>query len=230
VTIPFAKCKLLAGTFLLGLHTTAVAQFDPQITDEFGFGTQGVVDGCPAAWHVDVWGIAPLYYQWFRDGVPIPGETSEWLVIWNPTVDDFGTTYYVVVNNAYGSAQSSVGRLETWNDFTPPNLIGAEPGGQPDEVELSFYVGDCGTRPLDPVTASDKSNYAIIGLQVLSAELRPSGTNVLLKTSHERPHTGYRVVVNNVQDILGNVISSQNTAAFESPFSRGVFHRRFPPQ
>ena len=217
--------KYAVCSILLGFHLAAVAEFAPRITGGNVWGNQIVPEGCSASFHVEVWGTQPFYYQWFRDGVPLPGETSDWFVIWETSLADFGTTYYVVVSNAYGSVQSDVAGLQVWNDFAPPNLVSAQAGTKLDQIKLSFYGGSCGSRPLEPFSASDISNYAISdGLQVLAAELDSSGTNVFLTTSRQRPHTTYLVVVTNVTDVFGNAITSQNKAVFEAP-PRGTYRR-----
>jgi uncharacterized repeat protein (TIGR01451 family) len=52
-----------------------------------------------------VTGKAPLAYQWWRDGVPVPGATNADLILNNVEPDD-SASYSVVVSNAIGSATS----------------------------------------------------------------------------------------------------------------------------
>ncbi len=53
---------------------------------------------------------SPSGYQWFRNGSPLSGETSDTLVLDDVSADDAGG-YYVVVTNASGSTTSSTATL-----------------------------------------------------------------------------------------------------------------------
>ncbi|MEK7781950.1 MAG: hypothetical protein AAB370_10670, partial [Verrucomicrobiota bacterium] len=50
-------------------------------------------------------GTAPLSFQWFKDGNPIPGATDESLVLNFALTNDVGS-YHLIVSNALGVAQS----------------------------------------------------------------------------------------------------------------------------
>jgi alpha-tubulin suppressor-like RCC1 family protein len=50
-------------------------------------------------------GTAPLAFQWFKNGNPIPGATDESLVLTFALTNDAGS-YHLVVSNALGAAQS----------------------------------------------------------------------------------------------------------------------------
>jgi hypothetical protein len=51
-------------------------------------------------------GTSPLFYQWFRNGSPVSGQTSFDLFL-NPAQSSDAGTYTVVVTNAYGSVTSA---------------------------------------------------------------------------------------------------------------------------
>jgi len=68
--------------------------------------SQTVVEGEPVTFATTVTGSL-VTYQWERDGVAIPGETSDSLTLPTTTVSDDGATFRVVATNAAGSATSS---------------------------------------------------------------------------------------------------------------------------
>ena len=60
-------------------------------------------------------GTLPLHYQWRHGGNPIPGATTDFLVLTNLTAQDAGN-YDVVITNRAGSTNSA---LATLNVITP---------------------------------------------------------------------------------------------------------------
>jgi len=103
-----------------------------------------------------------------------------------------------VVNPNNNSAQYSF-----QIDVTPPELIGAS---IIDSITLRLSFSEA----LDPNSGQNINNYSISnGISVLGANV--SAATVTLSTS-EHSTGSYTVTVNNVTDIAGNVISSQNNA------------------
>jgi photosystem II stability/assembly factor-like uncharacterized protein len=107
--------------------------------------SQTVCVGAPVTFTVVAAGTGPLSYQWYKDGIPIPGATASSYSIPSVTPGDAGN-YHVVVTNECGSAASNVMVL-TVN--TPPT-IPIQPVGQTvcagDAVTLSVQA--TGTGPL----------------------------------------------------------------------------------
>lgn len=56
-------------------------------------------------------GSQPFNYQWFKDNVPVPGATTDTLVIPNFTTANAGV-YYASVTNVTGSTNSNKVQLE----------------------------------------------------------------------------------------------------------------------
>lgn len=66
-----------------------------------------VLPGEPALFAVQAQGVAPLQYQWRRDGVPIPGGTNQsYLLPASGQLDD-GAVFSVLVSNPLGTVISS---------------------------------------------------------------------------------------------------------------------------
>jgi hypothetical protein len=65
-----------------------------------------VCAGDTVVWSAYAVGVPNLSYQWRKNGVPIPGETTTTFGVTNVTIANIGT-YDLVVTNQYGSAISS---------------------------------------------------------------------------------------------------------------------------
>jgi hypothetical protein len=75
--------------------------------------------GAPVTFKVTATGSAPLSYQWFHNGEPIPGATDSTLTIRNVQVDQAGS-YAVLVGNSAGSTVSDVALLTTRQIVSDP--------------------------------------------------------------------------------------------------------------
>ncbi|MEM7220381.1 MAG: PKD domain-containing protein [Pseudomonadota bacterium] len=71
-----------------------------------------------ATFTVGAEGTAPLTYQWFRDGIALPGATSSALSIDPTTVADSGALLTVTVSNEVGDTGSAAATLTV----EPPNM------------------------------------------------------------------------------------------------------------
>lgn len=81
---------------------------------------QFVILGSTAAFTVGALGSEPLSYQWYFEGVAIPGASGATLSRTNVQPGDEGD-YHVVVSNAYGSVTSAVATL-TVVTADPPSI------------------------------------------------------------------------------------------------------------
>ena len=103
----------------------------------------------PASFRVAATGNAPLNFQWQKNGVDIPGATSNWFTVPAATLADSGAAYRAVVTNQSGSITSAPATL-TVNAAPAGPTIGAQPAdlavaaGQP----ASFTVAATGSAPL----------------------------------------------------------------------------------
>jgi hypothetical protein len=75
--------------------------------------------GGPVTFRVTASGTAPLSYQWFRNGEPIPGATAATLTIPNVQVNQAGS-HAVLVSNSAGSTVSDVALLTTRQIVSDP--------------------------------------------------------------------------------------------------------------
>lgn len=87
---------------------------------------QTVAVGQSATFSVSATGTPPLNYQWQRNGVDIPGETSSSFTISNAQLSDNGALFRALVSNSFGTATSNTAQL-TVTLNTPPTGIIIEP-------------------------------------------------------------------------------------------------------
>ena len=83
----------------------------------------------PATFSVTATGNAPLSYQWRRNGVDIPGATSQTYTLDPTAVGDTGSQFDVVVSNAVGSVTSQSATLMEstvlmYDDFNDGDFAG----------------------------------------------------------------------------------------------------------
>jgi len=67
--------------------------------------------GQSATFSVNVTGSPPISYQWKKNGTNFPGATAATLTLTNASIIDAGSTWQVVVTNAFGTRTSAVARL-----------------------------------------------------------------------------------------------------------------------
>ena len=117
--------------------------------------------------------------------------------------------YVVTVNNVIDLAGNIINPNNntasynyTSEDVTPPQVVSA---AIIDSVSLNVYFSE----NLEPASAQNISNYIIDGISVTNAILN---SNVVRLSTSIHTNGSYQVTVNNVTDIEGNLISSQNNS------------------
>jgi len=82
--------------------------------------SQSVVVGKAATFSVVAYGTAPLSYQWYKNGAPIPGTNVSSYSTPATFSGDNGAKFFVVVSNAYGAVTSVMVTLTVSDAITPP--------------------------------------------------------------------------------------------------------------
>ena len=212
MSAPTAGDAPIPGAFLSSLTPSAPVSLTapPQ--------PQTVAERAPAAFATVPTGTPPYTYQWLRNGAPIPGATATNYTIASAPYSLSGSTFAVVVANAFSSVTSSPALLTVTADTTPPTIVRLDGSATLDRVTVSF------SEPVTTASANNSANYAFTGgLTVLDATLQPSGTNVLLLTSPQTPGAAYTLTATGVADTA----ALHNTAPTSGSFTAWAFSRGF---
>jgi len=180
---------------------TLTVVFPPVITSQPQ--SQIVTNGSSALLSVTASGVAPLNYQWQKNGLNLAdsgnlsGSAAANLIVSVSTTNDAGN-YLVIVTNAWGSATSSVAILTV---VSPP-VITQQPTNQVVVAgsAASFNVTASGSAPLGYQWQLDSTNVTDGG------ELSGSDTtNLVLNATTTNDVGSYTVIITNA---WGSVTSS----------------------
>jgi sugar lactone lactonase YvrE len=189
---------------------TLTVVFPPVITSQPQSLT--VTNGSSAQFSVTASGVAPLNYQWQKNGMnlgnggTVSGSAAANLILSGTTTNDAGN-YLVIVTNAWGSATSSVAMLTV---VSPP-VITQQPTNQVVVAgsAASFNVTASGTAPLGYQWQLDSTNLTDGG------ELSGSDTtNLVLSATTTNDVGSYSVIITNA---WGSVTSSVATLTVVFP-------------
>ncbi len=161
----------------------------------------------------------PIYYQWLKNGVAIPGASGFYYPSTNlitytiqyMKASDAGT-YALQVSNSVKTVVSANSVLTALADTTPPTLVSANPNGNPIEVLVAF------SEPVEAASATNKANYQISnGITVTGAALKGSDTVMLMLGTSLVPSVTYTLTVNGVRDqaTTPNTIAANSKATFK---------------
>ena len=129
-----------------GAITSSVVQVevaDPHISQ--GPASKTVVAGTNATFSVTAFGVAPLNFQWRKDGSDISGAMQSSFTLTNVAASDAGS-YSVVVSNAAGSVTSNPATL---SPNVPPSIAFHPQSQTKNEGDsVTFTVAASGTTPM----------------------------------------------------------------------------------
>jgi hypothetical protein len=142
-------------------------------------------------------GSAPLAFQWRRNGVPIPGATSQTLTLANLSAAAHAGGYSLIISNVFASVISDTAVITVG---IPP-VINTQPLGQatPIGADLLLSVGATGVAPLTyqwfhagvaipgavgaslALTNSQSVNSGLYHVQVSDGTITVNSSNVLVR-------------------------------------------------
>jgi hypothetical protein len=174
-----------------------------------------VIEGGSATFSVQVANRGPVAYQWFKNNVPIPGETNATLFLPSVKFSDNNKAFSVMVSNEFGSQTSSLAFLTVERDVTQPTVLSVQNPGENDLVTITF------SEPVSPATANNVNNYKVTGLNVLGATLDQTGRTVVLRTAPQTFGQTYELIINGIQDVADqpNTIEPDTRLEFSFSFS-----------
>jgi hypothetical protein len=207
---------------LFGLAVTATTAVAPSLVNAVEPSDRVVPQGQPTTLLGAGTGNPAPTYQWYRNGVALPGATGSNYVIASMGAGDAGQ-YWVVLANAAGSATSRVAQVDFLADTTPLAVRYAL--GRPDlaQVEVLF------SEPPEPFGASDVVNWAMEradgqGTLNLSSITALTPTNYLFVTETAR-EAGVAYVLRTLEviaDLYGNPLPTGTVVPVAS-FTNGLF-------
>lgn len=153
---------------------------------------------------VRVFGSAPVY-QWFRNGVAVPGANAAEHVI-SPTTPSHQGDYHMVVTNFLGSLQSDSVNLTLTPDQTPPELISGA------AIDFQRAIRLTWSEFVDRATGTNRANYSVTYLgstnPLVITDVGVSGPLTLLRgISPWDPQRDFVVAVNGVRDGASNAVA-----------------------
>jgi hypothetical protein len=169
---------------------------------------QTVEDGHDATFSVGVNNPsgAPLFYQWFRGGVEVPGAISPTYTFQVNSSDD-NATFSVRVAKVGSVVTSASATLDVIADVRPPNAL--EAIGYASNL---FNVIVRFDERVSQASAEDQFKYSLEDLGFpFTATLEPDGKTVTLvyQTALDQGRT-YTLTVSEVTDLVGNAMGTAN--------------------
>jgi len=176
--------------------------------------SQTINEGFGVTFQVVASGLAPLHYQWFRDGVQIPDATNSTYTITRVYRSDHNAVFTVQVSNDVPSSQTSnPATLSVVEDNTGPQVACAF--GTNDNITLFVQFSEIVTN------GNVAANYTVFPhgssetpLTVDSAVYASGGSegNVVILTLNPSTQwvapNAYDIVVGGVYDVIGNPINA----------------------
>src|SRR6185437_5280364 len=168
-----------------------------------------VVEGNTAVFSVQLAKSFGAAYQWRRSGGNISGATSSTYSLSPVAMTDNNVQFSCFISNPYGNTNSRSATLTVLPDTTPPSLVRAFNVGVTN-VWVVF------SEPVESVTATNKSYYALNGIMISGAAFGPDTKTIVLTTTPVTYGATYTVTVNNVRDRAAapNTIAANSQVAF----------------
>ena len=238
VTLPLGQTTFIRTRGnLQGGHNNGSFSFGESLTSFFNPASgplitsqpvsQTLASGANVTFSVTATGTGALTFQWFKNGVLIPGATSSLLVLTGVTAADAASTpgYTVVVTDTTGSATSNAATLTVLPNTAPvlanlevPSLIYA--AGQPaTPVTGTITVTDVDSTTLTGATVQITGNFmgaedvlAFVNTVNITGSFNPA--NGLLTLSGTDTLANYRTALRSV--------TYENTSGSPSQFTRTV--------
>jgi alpha-tubulin suppressor-like RCC1 family protein len=171
ITVSDAGSFTVVLSNLAGSLTSQAAQltvwFGPRITTQPQSRTN--LQGTSAAFYVTAAGNPEPRYQWQRNGVSLPGETSAWLTLAQVTPGMAGA-YRVVVSNAVGTVVSGQAVLDV---VVPPQVIALGASPFMASVQNSVIVTNVIIWPQEPQRAGTY-RFSLCGNPPAGASINPT--------------------------------------------------------
>lgn len=184
--------------------------------------------GGNASFSVTATGTGPLMYQWQRNGVDIPGQTGQTLLLLNVAPPDAGL-YGVIVYNQYGYAKSIAATLTIGGALTPISIT-VQPISQATVLgaNITFPLTAVGDGPITyqwrkngtPIVGATAATLALNNVQagdvatydcVVSGPINSIVSNAVQLTLGIIARWGWK---NTIPSIVGDIAALQSSGSF----------------
>ncbi|MCX8155288.1 MAG: immunoglobulin domain-containing protein [Verrucomicrobiae bacterium] len=217
--------SLTSSDIVLGIRLLQVIPAPLAITQQ-PTGTN-IFDGQAFSLTVAYSGSLPAF-QWYRNGVAVPGANAATYSVTSAVTNDSGS-YYVVITNGISAVTSATVNVTVRVDNIPPAVYSAlmqtngfDPNwGDACVVQIAF------TEPVNTNDAVNLANYFIVRqgdatnttLQIFQATIDATGTNLTLicAPKQESSLVNYSLYIGNIRDrsALQNVMTRTNLFMFQ---------------
>ncbi len=133
--------------------------------------SQWITEGKNVLFCVEALGSMPLEYQWYKDGMALPGESSAEFSIMNVQLSDAGD-YTVQISNEFGSvvSRTAVLKVEIFVPIPPSIYIQPQSQSVLPKDSVTFTVGATGSDPMNyqwykngiMIEGANRPNYTIL--------------------------------------------------------------------
>lgn len=206
-TTPAGSLQPIRGSLIRGFVDPAGASITITRQPASATASEGTTASLSVAATITSPYVTEPLYQWFRNGVLIPGATSSNYVTSELSItNDNAARYQVSLTIPGTNVLSEEVTLTVTEDVTPPRVR---------NVTVNSLAAATVTfdEPVNPATATNASSYTISsGVTVQNVIASASGTSVRLTTSPLTQNQQYTLTVNGVEDRFGNALT--NAAPF----------------
>lgn len=148
---------------------------------------------------------APIFYQWQRNGVDIPGANAATYATPRLLRTDQGVQFRCLVSVPGRCLTSSVATVTVTLDNAVPTLVSAA------SLWGAANIGVCFSELLQTASATNPANYVLsTGATITNVILRPDGRSVQLQAA-SFTYTNFTLRVSNVRDFAGNLIAANSS-------------------
>jgi hypothetical protein len=160
-------------------------------------------------------GSAGVIYQWFRNGIAIPGATGPTYTTPYLSMADNGAVYRVEIAVFGKTLASNPAVLTVLEDTVSPRVIGVE-GGPGDRVIVTF------SERMNPTTLETFEFIFTDGIQAESLHWAEEATKAIVKTTPQTPGAQYTLFIVAGEDLSENPIDeAANGGTFRALASQG---------
>ncbi|MFL6181547.1 MAG: PQQ-dependent sugar dehydrogenase [Actinomycetes bacterium] len=181
-------------------------------------------------------GSPPLTYQWYRDGVQIPGATSSTYSLPSVSSPDSGSTFMVKVSNSVGFVDSRAATLIVGSNTAPTATINTPAVGDMFSAGDTLHLSGSGTDTEDGVLPGSALSWEVelhhnVHLHEYAGPQTGSTMDVLLsRTIEVDPDIFYRVRLTVTDSDGATAVATRDVLPHMTTFSTGAIPNGTPIQ